>query len=133
MEEYMEKNFIGTARVVRGRVARRPPRFAHAEWNQVTATNLGAVRTNNRLEGWNNSFNAYLGRTKPSFYTFLLKLHGELASSRHDWLTYKDGGAPKKQKAKYCALNARLSNLVTSYNPTSILHYLRSITHVNQF
>lgn len=98
---------------------------------------VGGARTNNNVEGWHRSINAFVGCKNPSVYEFLenaIKMQG----FQEAWIARIDAGEPPEPGKKiYRDYEARLQRLVGYYiepmYQEELIRYIRSIASVLSF
>ena len=77
--DYFETTYVRGIRA-RGRRRAVRPRYEPKLWNMHAAVLQGKSRTNNASEGWHNRFQTLVGKSHPSFYSFLKELQKEQVS-----------------------------------------------------
>ena len=94
------------------RLQRAPALFPPEAWNVYRMTLEGHERTNNAMEGWNNSFRNLIGHTNPSLWTLIKGIKQDQMMALTTITQIERGiqiNVPKKRK--YKALQDRLQRL----------------------
>jgi len=125
--DYFESVYIGN--IGRGSRRRRPT-FPHSLWSQYHRVLNDLPRTTNSLEGWHNALKGVLlNVAHPSMPAFVTKIRLEESSAAHRIERIVAGHPPQHKRKKYQDVDDRIKSIVTSYTPTNIIQYLRSISH----
>ena len=120
--DYFEDTYIGR---FRRNAPRRPLLFPIDLWNMFNRTAEGLRRTNNNIEAWQNSFQANVSSTHPTFWKFLDVLLREERIVRVRMLQNQAGHAPEPQRRRYTNCNARILRIVDNYPNRKVIDYLR--------
>jgi hypothetical protein len=131
MLAYFEVTWIGTLQF--DGVQRHKPLFAHSTWNCFSAAEKLEDKTNNRVEGWHNSFNHLLECNNPTIFTFIEKLKVEQGVNELQIQHLLAGQLLPEGKKTYkdCAL--RIQSVVAQYAVRERLDYLLGIARNLQF
>lgn len=106
---------------------RRGPTFATVMWNHYDSVIDGHARTNNAVEGWHNRFNKKAQACHLSMWKFIELLKSEQSIFEVEYEQVNAGAVPPPKKRKYRDLDARIENVVESFDPSDLLIYLRGI------
>jgi hypothetical protein len=128
---YVEKTLIGPVHL--SAFQRREPLFAHLTWNCFVAAQNLEDKTNNRVEGWHNSFSYLLECNHPTIFKFIEKLKVEQANNELQIQHLLAGQLPHGGGKKYKDCASRIQNLVVQYDQKDRLVYLLGIARNLQF
>ncbi|KAF0759986.1 MULE domain-containing protein, partial [Aphis craccivora] len=128
--DYFKDTWIGHST----RNRRRPPKFQTSMWNCYERVLKNKPRTNNSVEGWHHAFNLSLGENHVTIWKFItfLKQEQALQELRLEKLISGEP-SPKKKKKKYKNHDEMILNVVTNFNETPALLYLREIAQNIKF
>ena len=98
-------------------------------WNVYDRVQDELPRTNNAVEGWHHAFQTLVGNHHANFWKFLNCLQREEVLTHAKIVQLQSGHNGSQSRKKYRDLNIRIANIVSTYDPSEIIPYLRSISH----
>lgn len=114
--DYFEVTYV-RGKPARGRRRAVAVRYTPESWNKYNAVLQGTARTNNASEGWHNRFQILVGRSHPSFFSFLTELQKEQADVEYILRELSLGKRVKEMpKNSYRKKEEKIFNIVSSYN-----------------
>lgn len=95
---------------------RRQPLFKVDIWNCYSNVTMDLPKTNNKMEGWHNSFSSLLSCSHPVIWKFIDTIKMEQAKNEFIIEKYNAGEDGPPQKKKYKNQQACLKSVVAGYN-----------------
>ncbi|XP_057335060.1 uncharacterized protein LOC130673861 [Microplitis mediator] len=127
--DYFERSWVGV--LSRSGKKRLKPQYEISLWNCYNAVINDELRTNNAIEGWHNSFNNKVRVIHASICRFLKAIVNEQSITESLITQANTGlGIASKRRRQYSNINARLKNIVSSYDPNKQVQYLHDIAAI---
>lgn len=123
---YFEDCYMGRLNILG---QRNRPLYSNEIWSVYTRTLAGNDRTNNHAEAAHRRMTAEFGLDHPTLFKFI-KIIKKIQSGRD--LIYEHfvrGDLPPAKRNKYVIADARIRNVVESFERRTIIEYLRGIAH----
>ena len=105
---------------------RTEPLFPISLWNVHDRVKQALPRNNNSVESWHNKFNNFVACAHPNTFKFIdfLKKEMNLSTFGIQKILVGDGIC---RKPTYCKTDARILNLVSRYDGSNKLEFLKNI------
>lgn len=128
---YFQETWLGQTAI---KCKRRNPVFPLDLWNCHDATTQGFPRTNNFVESWHCNFKKHMSATNPTIWKFLDCILEQQNLQELEINQLTSGFESSSKKRKYCDPNARIVNVVKSYEEHDgsemfLMNYLKQIAN----
>lgn len=122
--DYFEDTYVGRERRNRAREGRFPLPL----WNNFRRVRLNLPRSNNAIEAWHRRFHSVVSCDHPTIWKLISFLQAEQAyfQRRMEQLV---AGNNQKRKRKSILMDKRISTIVSRFNVTDPMEYLRGLAH----
>lgn len=125
--DYFSKNYIGSLSREGMRVQ---PTYPIELWNVYYATVNDQARTNNKVEGWHNSFSKIVNCSHPGLWKFLDYIKIDEGHKNAVIQQALSGQTLFSQRIIYKNKNERLKRILRGYDATNIIEMLRRIAKI---